>query len=71
MTESAYNLSLIWPSSKQISLSGALSDCVVKSANHHLHYKEKLGMTESTYKLSLLRPPPQLLPPATSSNYII
>ena len=41
-------------------------------ANHHLHYKEKLGMTESTYKTSLLRPPPQLIsPPAASANYIV
>ena len=41
-------------------------------ANHHLHYKKKLGMTESTYKTSLFRPPPLLiLPPIASSNYIV
>ena len=41
-------------------------------ANHHLHYKEKPEMTESTYKTSVFRPLPQLIsPPVTSSNYIV
>ena len=57
---------------KLISLPGALFDCAVKFSNHHPHYKEKLGMTESAYKTSLLRPTPQLLsPPGASSDSIV
>lgn len=41
-------------------------------SNHHPHYKEKLGITESVYKLSLFWLPPQLLLPSISlSNYIV
>ena len=39
--------------------------------NHHLHYKEKPGMTEFAYKPFLFQPSSQLLPPAVSSNYIV
>ena len=40
-------------------------------AAYHPYYKEKREMTESAYKPSLLRPPPQLSPPAASFNYIV
>lgn len=41
-------------------------------ATYHPYYKEKSEMTKSAYKLSLLRPPPQLVSSlTTSSNYII
>ena len=50
-------------------VSGVGNDCF---ANYHLHYKEKLGVTEFTYKTSLLWPPSELIsPPAVSSNYIV
>ena len=72
MTESTHKPFLVRPPPKLLSLPGATSDCVVKFATYHPHYKEKLRIIESTYNPFLLRSPPKLISPLrASSDYIV
>lgn len=70
ITKYAYNPLLLQPPLQLSSLSGDLSNCIIKFSTYHFHCKEILRMIESIYNSFVLWPPlklPSLLD--VSSDY--